>query len=159
MNKIYFQKPLWESFHTSRDNIAIEYGANYYIKKDDINRERIPIGKPMKGSRLILFDKDMKICDRGFIGEIYIRTPYRTYGYYNDPGLNQDKFIKNPMGTDPEDLLFKTGDLGIELPDGNFEFLGRIDRQVKIRGIRVEFVCIYCFKWKIGCLPIEKIPV
>jgi amino acid adenylation domain-containing protein len=110
----------------------------YFIKKEDVNRGRIPIGKPMKGARLILFDKNMKICEPGFIGDIYIRTPYRTFGYLNDPQLNFERFIPNPLGGEQTDLLFKTGDQGVELPEGNFEFLGRRDRQVKIRGIRVE---------------------
>jgi amino acid adenylation domain-containing protein len=110
----------------------------YYIKKEDVNRGRIPIGKPMKGARLILFDKNMKICEPGFIGDIYIRTPYRTFGYLNDPQLNLERFISNPLGGEQTDLLFKTGDQGLELSEGDFEFLGRRDRQVKIRGIRVE---------------------
>ncbi len=112
--------------------------AYYLIKKADVDKGEIPIGKPMKGAQLILFHKDMKICNRGDVGEIYIRTPYRTFGYYNNEELNRQRFIPNPITGDSTDLLYKTGDLGRELPDGNFQYLGRIDRQLKIRGVRVE---------------------
>jgi amino acid adenylation domain-containing protein len=110
----------------------------YFIQSQDVNRERIPIGKPMKGNRIIILDEHMNICNRGIAGEIYIRTPYRSYGYYNDQRLNQEKFIQNPFNNKTNDLLYKTGDLGRFLPDDNIELLGRIDRQVKIRGHRLE---------------------
>lgn len=110
----------------------------YRIRKSDLSKERIPIGVPMKGARVIIFNDKMKVCDELITGEIYIRTPYRTFGYYNDEPSNREKFLPNPLNNDPNDILFKTGDLGRYLPDGNIEFLGRKDRQVKIRGVRVE---------------------
>ncbi len=110
----------------------------HVIRRQDLDKERIPIGKPMRGSRIVLLDKHMKMCDRGSVGEIYIRTPFRTHGYVGDPDLNKQAFIPNPISGDPNDLLYKTGDLGRELTDGDFDLLGRIDRQVKIRGVRVE---------------------
>jgi amino acid adenylation domain-containing protein len=103
---------------------------HYPIRKPDIRRERIPIGKPMKGARAIILDKNMEICDTLVKGEIHIRTPFRTFGYYNDPGLNREKFIPNPFNNDPDDILYKTGDLGRLLPDGNIDILGRIDGEV-----------------------------
>lgn len=110
----------------------------YFIQKEDIHRENIPVGKPIKGARVIILDKNMDVCDEHITGELYIRTPFRTSGYYNDPDLNREKFIKNPFNDDPDDLLHKTGDLGRYLPDGNIEVLGRVDRQIKILGYRVE---------------------
>jgi acyl carrier protein len=111
-----------------------------FICRGDAHRDKIPIGKPMRGSRIILLDKKMNICPRGIIGEIYIKTPYMTMGYCNQPELNNEKFIRDPFktGADASALIYKTGDLGRELADGSFEFIGRIDRQVKIRGIRIE---------------------
>lgn len=106
----------------------------YFIKKADTKAPSISIGKPMKGSRVIILDERMNPCPEGMAGEIYIRTPYRTKGYYNDPELTGEKFLVNPFNNDPEDLIYKTEDQGRFLPDGNLEFLGRIDRQVKIRG-------------------------
>ncbi|MGE5339998.1 MAG: amino acid adenylation domain-containing protein, partial [Candidatus Omnitrophota bacterium] len=110
----------------------------YLIQPEDLARERIPVGKPMKGCRVAILDDEMKICDERITGEIYIRTPYRTHGYYKEDDLNREKFIANPLNNDPNDIVFRTGDLGRFLPDGSIEFLGRKDRQVKIRGVRVE---------------------
>lgn len=110
----------------------------YLIQKDDVIRERIPVGKPMPGTRVIILDDKLKVCDEQVTGELYIRTPFRTFGYYNDSQLNRQKFIPNPFSNDSHDMLYKTGDLGKLLPDGNLDLLGRIDRQVKIKGIRVE---------------------
>jgi amino acid adenylation domain-containing protein len=110
----------------------------YFIRDADIHRKVIPVGKPIDGARVILLDEYMDICDQMVTGEIYIRTPYRSFGYCNDPGLTREKFIPNPFNHNPDDLIYKTGDLGRRLPDGNIELLGRVDRQVKIRGNRVK---------------------
>lgn len=110
----------------------------YLLKPGDVNRRSIPAGVPMKGAKVIILDNNMEVCPPGALGEIIIRTPYRSLGYYNHPELNKSKFIQNPFSNNPNDLIYKTGDLGRILPDGNLEFCGRADRQVKIRGIRVE---------------------
>lgn len=111
---------------------------HYFIQKADIHRERIPIGKPMRGSRVIIMDDKMNACDELEVGEIVIRTPYRSNGYYNDPEMNSKKFIPNPFNNDPNDIVYRSGDMGRLLPDGNIDIIGRIDRQVKIRGYRLE---------------------
>ncbi|MCU0288414.1 MAG: amino acid adenylation domain-containing protein, partial [Acidobacteria bacterium] len=110
----------------------------YFIQKNDVQKSRIPVGKPMRGCRIIILDKNMTPCGKEIVGEIYIRTPYMTLGYYNEEELNKKYFIPNPFNNDPNDLFYKTGDLGKILPDGNIDLIGRSDRQVKIRGIRVE---------------------
>lgn len=114
----------------------------YLIREEDLNRNHIPIGQPIKGAQAILLDEKQKPCGKGIMGEIYIRTPYRTKGYYKDEQLTKEKFVVNPFGKREDDLLFKTGDLARVRADGNFEFCGRIDRQVKIRGFRVELSAI-----------------
>jgi amino acid adenylation domain-containing protein len=111
--------------------------AYYIIKPEDTKKASIPIGMPMKGAKFIILDENMQICAKGQIGEIYIRTPYCSLGYYNQE-LNQTIFVKNPFSNQEGDYLFKTGDLGKVLENGNYEFHGRIDRQIKVRGIRVE---------------------
>ncbi|HET7287805.1 MAG TPA: amino acid adenylation domain-containing protein, partial [Pyrinomonadaceae bacterium] len=110
----------------------------YFVKASDQERRNIPVGKPMEGAAAMVVDKRGRPCPKGTIGEIYIRTPYRTLGYYNQPELTRESFIQNPFNNDPNDIVYKTGDLGRVLEDGNYEFLGRLDRQVKIRGNRVE---------------------
>lgn len=110
----------------------------YFIQKSDVNRDIMPIGQPIKGARVIIVNDQMEICDTLISGEMYIRTPYRSFGYVNDPEMNRQKFIPNPFSSDPDDLVYKSGDLARMLPDGNIELLGRADRQVKIRGVRIE---------------------
>ncbi|MEF2965783.1 amino acid adenylation domain-containing protein [Paenibacillus sp. M1] len=136
----------WFSKYNNRIKVVNLYGATettmirtmHIVTESDLEKERIPIGKPIKGSRVIILDENLQPCDEGVVGEIYIRTPYSTYGYYNDPIQNNEKFIPNPFNNKPDDLIYKTGDLGKILPDGTIDLIGRIDRQVKIRGIRVE---------------------
>jgi bacitracin synthase 3 len=107
-----------------------------------VEKERIPIGKPMAGAQVIILDEAMNICKERMTGKLYLRTPYRTFGYCNDPELTAERFIKNPFNNDPTDLLYDTGDLGRLLADGNIEFLGREDRQVKVMGVRIELAAI-----------------
>lgn len=110
----------------------------YLVKGADAERRFIPIGKPMEGARALVVDAKGHACSPGAVGEIYIRTPYRSLGYYNQPELTQEVFVPNPFSNNPNELVYKTGDLGRVLDDGNFEFLGRKDQQVKIRGVRIE---------------------
>src|SRR5579864_4777053 len=111
---------------------------SYLVQPEDIHRPSIPIGKPMRGSAVMVLNAARKPCPTGVAGEIYIRTPYRALGYYKDAELTGQVFLKNPFNDDPEDLVYRTGDYGRLLKDGNLEFLGRKDDQVKIRGVRVE---------------------
>ncbi len=110
----------------------------YFVKPEDTERRFISIGKPMEGAAVLLVDAKGRPCPQGTIGEIYIRTPYRSLGYYNQPELTAKAFIRNPFSDDPNDIVYKTGDLGRAREDGNYEYLGRQDQQVKIRGVRVE---------------------
>ena len=112
----------------------------YFDAPADKDRRLIPIGKPMEGARALVVSPKGEACPPGKIGEIYIRTPFRSLGYYGQPELTSEVFVPNPFNNDPNDLVYKTGDLGRVLDDGNFEFLGRKDHQVKIRGVRIELV-------------------
>ncbi|HCV25410.1 MAG TPA: hypothetical protein DGN59_18295, partial [Candidatus Latescibacteria bacterium] len=67
-------------------------------------------------------------------GELHIGGICLARGYHNRPDLTASRFVSNPFGTDPAARLYKTGDLARYLPDGNIEYLGRLDHQVKIRG-------------------------
>ncbi len=136
----------WYKIFAGRIQLVNLYGPTettmiktfYFIREADIVRERIPIGKPLKGARVLILDRNLKVCKQYVTGEIYIRTPFMTTGYYNDERLNREHFIPNPFNNDKNDLFFRTGDLGRVLADGNIDFLGRKDRRVKIRGVRVE---------------------
>src|SRR5207302_2402114 len=71
-------------------------------------------------------------------GELYVRSPHLAAGYIGDDELTRQNFLVNPFTNDPEDRLYRTGELGRYLPDGNVEWAGRNDRRVNIRGFRVE---------------------
>ncbi|WP_035060990.1 non-ribosomal peptide synthetase [Andreprevotia chitinilytica] len=98
----------------------------------------IPVGRPIPGAQAILLDDNLEPCFAGQIGEIHIRTPYRSLGYFGNDAANQAAFIANPLTAGATDVLYKTGDLGCILPNGEFRLLGRKDFQVKIRGMRIE---------------------
>ncbi|OKH59454.1 hypothetical protein NIES2130_09045 [Scytonema sp. HK-05] len=95
-----------------------------------------PIGQPIDNTQMYIVDSNFQPVPIGVTGELYIGGVGLANGYYNRPELTKQKFIPNPFKA--EDYLYKTGDLARYLPDGNIEFLGRIDHQVKIRGFRVE---------------------
>ena len=110
----------------------------YEVKAADVDRASIPIGKPIKGSAVMLINSRGQLCRGEAVGEIHIRTPYRSHGYYGAPELTNEVFIQNPFSDDTLDILYKTGDYARLLDDGNLEFLGRRDQQVQVRGVRVE---------------------
>jgi amino acid adenylation domain-containing protein len=136
----------WMDVYGDRIQLVNLYGASettmtkffYFVKSADRQRHSIPIGKPMDGAAALVVDDQGKVCSPGMVGEIYIRTPYRTLGYYQQPESTNKVFIQNPFINNPNDIVYKTGDLGRILEDGNFECLGRRDGQVKIRGVRIE---------------------
>lgn len=96
----------------------------------------IPIGKPIDNIHLYIVGKDMKLQPVGIPGELCISGDGLARGYLNRPELTKEKFVSNPFISDTR--MYRTGDLARWLPDGNIEFLGRIDHQVKIRGNRIE---------------------
>lgn len=110
----------------------------YRIKKGDADIPIIPVGKAMAGAQVLVLDGEMRKSLTGNVGEIYIRTPYMTAGYFNDSESNKKVFLPNPFSENPRDFIYKTGDSGRWLLDGNLEVTGRTDDQVKIRGVRVE---------------------
>jgi len=102
------------------------------------NREQIPIGQGIDGVQILVLNNTGQLAGIGELGEIYIRTPYLTLGYVNDEALTSARFLPNPFRPEAEDRIYRTGDMGRLLPDGNIEFAGRKDFQVKIRGFRIE---------------------
>lgn len=109
----------------------------YPIQPEDVQRPRIPAGQPIADTEILLLDGQGQACEAGATGEIYISTPYMTYGYYSDEQQQQERFLPHPFNTG-KPWAYRTGDLGRWLPDGNLDILGRKDKQVKIRGIRVN---------------------
>lgn len=99
---------------------------------------RIPLGKGIDGAQLLVVNDSNQLVGEGEVGEILIRSPYLSLGYWGDTALTGEKFVVNPFTAAKSDICYRTGDLGTYLPDGSVSFLGRADSQVKIRGHRIE---------------------
>ncbi|QLE54107.1 amino acid adenylation domain-containing protein [Nostoc sp. TCL26-01] len=99
------------------------------------NLKTVPIGRPIANTQIYILDPDLQPVPIGVTGEIYIGGVGVGRGYLNREELTNERFILNPFN---KERLYKTGDLGRYLPDGNIEYVGRIDYQVKIRGHRIE---------------------
>ena len=97
-----------------------------------------PLGQGMPDVQLLVLNGAGKSAGVGELGEIYVRSPHLALGYLGDETLTRARFITNPFTSRDDDRLYRTGDLGRYLPDGRVEFCGRADRQVKVRGFRIE---------------------
>ncbi|GBO51724.1 long-chain-fatty-acid--CoA ligase [Pseudanabaena sp. lw0831] len=98
----------------------------------------IPIGRAIANTQTYVLDRNLQPSPIGAAGELYIGGVGLSRGYLNRPDITVKRFIPNPFSNNSEDRLYKTGDVARYLPDGNIEFIGRSDFQIKIRGFRVE---------------------
>jgi amino acid adenylation domain-containing protein/non-ribosomal peptide synthase protein (TIGR01720 family) len=106
--------------------------------RDDLPFEPMPIGKIMGNMQGYVLDDMMRPVPVGIIGELYFSGVHLAHGYWKRPDLTAKVFLPDPFSQVPGSRMYKTGDLGRWLPDGNFEYLGRIDHQVQLRGLRME---------------------
>ena len=98
----------------------------------------IPIGKPISNTQIYILNHQLQLASPYVRGEICIGGRCLAKGYLNRADITQKKFIKNPFSNNRNLLLYKTGDIGYWLPDGNLQYVGRFDNQVKMRGYRIE---------------------
>jgi amino acid adenylation domain-containing protein len=126
-------------------SIVNEYGPTetavgccvYQVSDGTHESGSIPIGRPIANAQVYILDSRLELVPAGIAGELYIGGEGLARGYLNLPELTAEKFVPNPFGA-PSSRLYRTGDLGRYLPDGNIEFIGRLDNQVKVRGFRIE---------------------
>ncbi|MFB6504280.1 MULTISPECIES: amino acid adenylation domain-containing protein [unclassified Streptomyces] len=98
----------------------------------------VPVGRPLPGCQALVLSPHGEPCSVGESGEVVLRTPARSLGYLTAPDEERSRFFTSPFTGDPEDVLYRTGDRGRHLPDGTLELLGRLDGQLKVRGVRIE---------------------
>jgi amino acid adenylation domain-containing protein len=97
-----------------------------------------PVGESLPESQALVLSDSNRLCGVNELGEIVLRTPFRTRGYLNAAEAQERHFFPSPFRSDPGDVLYRTGDLGRYRPDGSLMVLARLDQQVKIRGVRIE---------------------
>jgi amino acid adenylation domain-containing protein/non-ribosomal peptide synthase protein (TIGR01720 family) len=111
----------------------------YEVEADDASlAASVPIGAPIANTQVYVLDMHMHPVPVGVVGELYTSGEGLARGYLNNPDLTAQKFLPNPFSKKPGDRLYRTGDNARWLANGNLEFAGRIDQQVKVRGFRVE---------------------
>jgi len=98
----------------------------------------VPIGRPLDNVDLLLLDRSGRPVPPGIAGEIHVGGPGLARGYLGRPDLTAARFVPHPGAGRPGERLYRTGDLGLLAADGEVHFLGRIDQQVKVRGVRIE---------------------
>lgn len=133
---------IWNSYGPTEATIETTFMKIFYANispaDQPIKYLPPPIGKPMANAKVLIVDNDNQLVPIGTPGELLIGGLGVSSGYVNRSDLTESKFIEDTITENPNGKLYRTGDLAKWLPDGNIEYLGRIDNQVKIRGYRIE---------------------
>jgi amino acid adenylation domain-containing protein len=116
----------------------VSIDATCWVCEPGYSESFVTIGRAIANMKIYMQDKNLQLTPIGVPGECYIGGIGLAYGYLNRPGLTAERFIPDPLGNRPGARLYRTGDLARYLDDGNIEFLGRLDRQIKLRGFRIE---------------------
>jgi amino acid adenylation domain-containing protein len=98
----------------------------------------VTIGRPLANTQVYILDANARPTPIGVPGELYLAGEGLARGYFGRPDLTAERFVSNPFNANPQARMYRTGDLARFLPDGNIQYLGRVDNQVKIRGFRIE---------------------
>ncbi|NJR32095.1 MAG: amino acid adenylation domain-containing protein [Chamaesiphon sp. CSU_1_12] len=109
-----------------------------FVVPDRFAGDRLPIGRPLPNRRAYILDPSGRICPIGVPGELHLGGAGLARGYYRQSALTAEKFVSDPFQDGSPARMYRTGDLARYLPNGDIEYLGRLDQQVKIRGFRVE---------------------
>ncbi|WP_262247679.1 non-ribosomal peptide synthetase [Parapedobacter soli] len=123
---------LWNVYGPTETTVAVL--SKRILSADD----PITLGKPLNNTTIHLLDDRMRNVSQGQIGELYISGDCVSDGYYGEPALTADAFIPLPTDGKSHTVMYKSGDLGKLLPNGEIQYVGRVDHQVKLRGHRIE---------------------
>ncbi|WP_096600989.1 non-ribosomal peptide synthetase [Calothrix sp. NIES-2100] len=135
VQQIYQNNAIQRVFNLYGPSEDTTYSTFSLVKKQD---KIVTIGRPINNTQIYLLDANLQPVPIGVKGEIYLGGAGLSRGYFNRLEVTNKHFIPNPFDNGVNTGLYKTGDLARYLPDGNLEYLGRIDYQVKIRGFRIE---------------------
>ena len=142
VNQLYQHQTIQQVFNLYGPSEATTYSTfTLCLPKQSENQKENhspSIGRPIANTQIYILDSHLQSVPIGVAGELHIGGDGLARYYLNRPDLTDEKFIPNPFTNEAGSRLYKTGDLARYLPDGNIEFLGRIDNQVKIRGFRIE---------------------
>ncbi len=135
--RIYRQTSVSEIYNLYAPSEVTIHGTSSLVSRND--KERILIGKPIDGNCLYVLDKHGNPVPPGVPGEMYFSGRGVTRGYLHSPAQSADAFVPDPFSAVRGQRMYRTGDIGRYMPDGEVEYLCRRDHQVKLRGYRIEF--------------------
>ncbi|MBN3889965.1 MAG: amino acid adenylation domain-containing protein [Nostoc sp. JL31] len=138
VQQLYQQDNIQKVFNLYGPSEDTTYSTFAWIHKDTSNTP--PIGRPIHNTQIYLLDQNLQPVPVGVPGMLYIGGAGLARGYLNKAELTAEKFIPNPYANLPGERLYKTGDQARYLPNGEIEYIGRVDYQVKVRGFRIELL-------------------
>jgi acyl carrier protein len=132
--------------HAPTTRLINEYGPTetvvgccvYEVPAGEVVAGAVPIGRPIANMQAYALDKRMKPVPVGVVGELYIGGAGVGRGYLNNPALTAERFVPNPYASQGGERLYRSGDMVRYLSEGDIEYVGRRDQQVKLRGFRIE---------------------